>query len=286
VVDVSITLLFERAKAIFDRQAGGVVQVVYKKRKIGADSAYSGKPTIGYEADATVDAVLVETGHAGDKIVPGVVSERRLILFVMTDMDHLDHLEYRSEEYEVIEPPRAIRFGDKYYGKIVKAQRVIGAPITVDWTPICPSGEQILNPGFETGDFTNYVKTGNCEVVDYDKHGGIYSARNPTGEPTATLTQTLATPLLGVCVTDFHLWMLSNYSASPPEGGKVSVEIHYTDTTFTLAEKEIAPGEADVWTLFDMTAYVDDAKTIEAIKVTFNTSSACLLWIDDLSLHH
>lgn len=285
MTDVSITLLFERAKAIFDRQAGGVVQVVYKKRKLGVDSAYSGKPTVGYEADATVDAVLVETGYAGDKIVPGVVSDRRLILFVMTDMNHLDHLEYRSEEYEVSEPPRAIRFGDKYYGKIVKAQIATGAAIAEDYDPGCPAGEQIVNGGFESA-FTGWVKTGSLEVVDYDKHGGVYSVRNPTGEPEATLTQTLATPMLGLCVTDLHLWMMASYSASPPAGGKIKVSIEYTDLTHDEAQKEITSPEADTWVLFDLVSYVNAAKTIKAIVITFYLCNFSSVWVDDVSLHH
>lgn len=283
MTDVSITLLFERAKAVFDRLAGGIVQVTYLERKIGVDSAYSGKPTIGYETGVLTDAVVIETGPAGDKIAPGVVSDKRLVLFVMADMNHLDHLTYNSEEYEISEPPRAIRAQDKYYGKIVKAQRVIGAAITEDYDPGCPAGEQIVNGGFESA-FTGWVKTGALEVVDYDKHGGVYSVRNLTGE--ATLTQTLATPMLGSCVTDLHLWMMSSYSVSPPEGGKIKVSIEYTDDTHDEATKEITSPEHDTWVLFDLLTSVNVTKTIEYIVITFYLCNFSSVWADDVSLHH
>jgi hypothetical protein len=129
MVDQTITTLFERAKAIFDWQAGGAVQITYKKRVLLGTNAYSGKPGIGYEDDETIDVVIVETGHAGDKQIPGVVSDKQLVLFTMKDIGHLDHLVYNGEEYEVMQPPRSIRFSDKYYGKIVHAQRATGATI-------------------------------------------------------------------------------------------------------------------------------------------------------------
>lgn len=285
MTDTNITILFERAKAVFDRMAGSVVQVTYLERKVGADNAYSGKPTIGYETGVLTDAVVIETGPAGDKIVPGVVSDKRLILFVMADMGHLDHITYNGEDYEINEPPRSIRFQDKFYGKIVKAQRVIGAQIIEDWTPICPTGEQIVNGGFESA-FTGWVKTGSLEVVDYDKHGGVYSVRNPTGEPEATLTQTLATPMPGSCVTDMHLWMMASYSASPPAGGKIKVSIEYTDDTHDEATKEITSPETDTWVLFDLLSYVNATKTIESIVITFYLCNFSSVWVDDVSLHH
>lgn len=150
---------------------------------------------------------------------------------------------------------------------------------------VCPTGEQITNGGFETGDFTGWTATGNIEVTTRNPHTGSYSARNPI--EIGTVVQTLTTPVPTVCITatsTFRIYIWSDYEISPPRGGRFTAKINYTDATSTTVEREITKGEAEMWVEWDLKPYLEAGKTIESIEIKLDAGFINLMYIDDVSL--
>jgi len=134
----------------------------------------------------------------------------------------------------------------------------------------CPSGEQIINGGFETGDFTGWECL-DGEVQTTTVHGGVYAARvYPSG--TRRLRQTLATAVLVACVTSFGLW----YQQASDSSYVVILYTDGSDATFYLT----ATG---AWTYFDfVVAGLDAGKSIERISIYSGTGAS--LYVDDVSM--
>lgn len=154
----------------------------------------------------------------------------------------------------------------------------------------CPSGEQITNGGFETGDFTGWTKLGTFEVVTYLPYEGTYSARTLRGK-TGTISQTFATPIPVVCFTGtsiFHLYWSGEVGECPVEGSKLQVVIGYTDETSTILNFEFPAGEKDpdkpYYYKIDLIPYLEAGKTVESITVTLEGWANTLPYVDAFSL--
>jgi hypothetical protein len=163
------------------------------------------------------------------------------------------------------------------------------SPVLQAISPVCPSGEQIVNGGFETGDFTGWTETIDVEVVKsgngmYLPHAGSYSVG--TLALIGSMKQTLITPVPVECVKNtFSLWIISGYGVSPTGGGKFRVEINYTDETNTTVIREITEGEKDTWIEWDLKNELASGKTIESIKITLDGGhSGTIPYVDDVSL--
>jgi len=147
----------------------------------------------------------------------------------------------------------------------------------------CPSGEQIINGGFET--VPPYsppsgwdYEVENCfESVDWSQHGGSRSGHlyctNSIG------VQTLNTPLPVECVDKFEFYARGDYD------GACRVIVTYTDDTTTTHDFTII-GNFDYgpsgYTLYDMKPYLTAGKTIK--KIGFNEPEQIDLCIDDVTL--
>ena len=150
----------------------------------------------------------------------------------------------------------------------------------------CPTGEQITNGGFETGDTTDWTVTGTIEVVTYKAHSGSYSARTLRNK-TGTVAQTLSTSVPTVCIVDtstFGLYILSDWSWSPEGGGIFTAKINYTDGTSTTVTREITEAEENAWQYWDLKPYLEADKEIESIKITLEGNVGTLPYVDDISL--
>jgi len=139
---------------------------------------------------------------------------------------------------------------------------------------VCPSGEQIVNGGFETGDFTGWKATGSAEIVT-DGHKGSYFAYMSLSY--GSVEQELPTPISYECIETFELFYQNSGCITPT----VEVVITYTDdsaTTITIVSQH---GD---WTKLNIKDYLDPEKTVKKIKVSCIVDGYGSVWLDDVSL--
>ena len=140
--------------------------------------------------------------------------------------------------------------------------------------PPCPSGEQLTNEGFETGDLTGWVGTGDTYVTDEYKRSGNYSCNI---DLIRGVYQTLAEPLLVDCVDVAEL-----YSRRTEESGSgaFTVMVYFTDGSQD-GKNDWAPyGE---WKKLDFKDILVSGKIIERIGI-INGGESTRILIDDVSL--
>jgi hypothetical protein len=152
----------------------------------------------------------------------------------------------------------------------------------------CPSGEQIVNGGFEKGDFTGWTygttDGGSLPTITSDySHSGTYSCwlyydycRLIAG----WIRQDLVTSINVDCVKNFKLYI--GYYAGTR---KVKVTLIYTDGTEQNIEVTLA-GDVEVgyWDEVDLLSYLLTGKTVQAIKISNQVTGGSDILVDDVSL--
>jgi hypothetical protein len=145
---------------------------------------------------------------------------------------------------------------------------------------ICPSGEQIVNGGFETGDFTGWSVGGSLFVTTDAPYEGLYCARSYSN---GSVYQILSEPVPVSCVdedTIFSVAIKSDYGFCPAGGGEFTVEIGYTDDSYTTVVREITYPEQDVWQVWNLKPHLVPGKTIKSVMVSGNISWSNSVCID------
>jgi hypothetical protein len=150
---------------------------------------------------------------------------------------------------------------------------------------VCPSGEQIVNGGFETGDFTGWTAS-NRWFASSSEWGDLVSppagsymacCHSIEGDPpgasetiTGTLEQIFATPIPVACFGLTSVFSIkTNWTAlgCPPRIPPTwQVEVEYTDGTSTVVDLSGDP--VQTWTTHDLKAVLASGKTVKGIKFT------------------
>jgi hypothetical protein len=142
---------------------------------------------------------------------------------------------------------------------------------------VCPSGEQIVNGGFENA-WTGWEHGADAEIWDEGRpETGIYCAGLYKG---SWIQQLLAEPILKACIEKFELWIKGTLYIV---WSKANIKIIYSDdTSTTIPFQEY---EAGVWKKIDLLSYVEDGKSVKGIYI-INTSGQfqAWIWVDDVSL--
>ena len=150
----------------------------------------------------------------------------------------------------------------------------------------CPSGEQIVNGGFETGDFTGWtplnLDTTGGEVLSVNPYEGTYHFRLydlPVGSPHPSIAQDFKKPVPSECLTDtstFQLALKSFTDFSPPNGGWVDIYLVYTDSTETHIHIE----NVATYTVYDLKPYVEEGKTLKGIRLENTAPKGTSFYMD------
>lgn len=137
---------------------------------------------------------------------------------------------------------------------------------------VCPSGEQITNGGFETGDFTgwshdeyNYAK-----VVTENPYAGTYHCRI---DGAGWIQQDLLKVVPQECLTATSVFGYYYCCERPPHYGTLTtqwrVTLTYTDETTTTIDYSETWGVDGAFTPYsfeDLKTYVEAGKTLKTIK--------------------
>lgn len=142
----------------------------------------------------------------------------------------------------------------------------------------------IINGGFETGDWTGWTRIdegdcelSKCDIIDYNKHTGNWSARlnyDACVETGCCIGQIFDPMILVNCITEFYLWAYNTCSM----GEKIKITIYYDDAAPT--EIEVATA-FNTWVKIDILPYLTAGKTVDSIMIS---AIECTYIIDDVTL--
>lgn len=142
----------------------------------------------------------------------------------------------------------------------------------------CPSGEQITNGRFETGDFTGWTihsgMVSDPEIATSCGHGdppynGTYCCSFGNGGDWygAYIEQEPIKDVPTRCVEEFYFYKYGSHPVSPPAGSKTKITIFYSDDTTTIVNHETSDANDLTWEKIDLKPYLEAEKTITKIRI-------------------
>jgi RHS repeat-associated protein len=141
----------------------------------------------------------------------------------------------------------------------------------------------IVNPGFETGDFSGWVATGSMYIFSLPNsppitvHSGSNSAVGGVGgcgTGNFTLTQTFSTPKPGSSVQSLQFWYWEPYDSL------ASAQVLYSDGT--VGQTLLPQTSVSAWSLMSLTFSL--SKQITGIRILETKVSCQQLYLDDFTL--
>jgi hypothetical protein len=176
----------------------------------------------------------------------------------------------------------AIRFDGKYVFALTDTHKLVCFENATKPSYTCPSGEQIVNGGFETGDFTDWTVEGSfATVVPGDPHSGTFSAYMSYfgGAPGYIgIRQDISSPFRTECVKSFTIWVEGRDLAA----ASFTVEVGYSDGSSSSQVYNLV----DDWVYhqFDLMAVLTPGKEISYIRIRTTTAAPWAISVDDVSL--
>lgn len=156
---------------------------------------------------------------------------------------------------------------------------------------VCPTvgEEQFTNGGFDTGDFTGWVATGDWMVDTFGLGVGYVAGMSQDTVISGTLEQEFATPIPVACFGDTSVFKVYTYLGylCVYEVLVWKIEIIYTDDTMT--ELDISGDPRSSWVEHDLIPILEAGKTIKGIRITGNIRSGvvgatCFVCVDGCTL--
>ena len=142
----------------------------------------------------------------------------------------------------------------------------------------CPSGEQIVNGGFETGDFTGWEYNPWVIVANYYPHSGTYHAVLEYTPPGGWIKQTFTPAIPIECIASLSFWMMNCLGSSYNCTTKVT--LYYDDDTENSTEFSVK-GEYE---LLNLLPFLISGKKLSYVKFEAAVTTEAAPYIDDVSL--
>ena len=146
---------------------------------------------------------------------------------------------------------------------------------------VCPSGEQITNGGFETGDLTGFTTTGTVVISSWSPHTGTYDCLLDDYPSLPSIEQDILAikgySISVKCISSMTLWARLDTG-----NGDFTVLITYSDgSTTTIPLNTILL----TYEQFDLLPYLDTSKSVSKINISLPaTGMSFKIFFDDISL--
>jgi hypothetical protein len=132
----------------------------------------------------------------------------------------------------------------------------------------CPTGQQFVNPGFETGSFTGWTQSGwNIWTGPFAPHSGTYFA--DTQFALSWLMQTFSSPIPVSCFGASSVLGFWLYGFAPPHGypaTAVVVRLTYDDASYT--DTTISVTIDCTWQYWNLKTYLTSGKNLSSVTIT------------------
>lgn len=140
----------------------------------------------------------------------------------------------------------------------------------------CPSGEQITNGTFETGDFTGWTTEGTPIIGSNGGQGGSTKYAVFDESVTDKISQTLNNVSVD-CITSFKVYSKSSGCVTPD----IKVKIYYADGT---NETYSDTAGTTSWKEHNILSTLDSGKCVLKVEIWFEWSGYCTAYCDTVTL--
>jgi len=147
------------------------------------------------------------------------------------------------------------------------------------------AGNILVNPGFESGDFTGWLPGAAPAATistDSPRQGGFAARWTAEGRSGVLHLEQYFAPPSAADITSISVWCRLGADHSPPV--PISIRLHHSATDFT----QIALLPDQTWRQFDLTAMYDRQRPligIEAVSALFNQSDRGNVFLDDFQVN-
>ena len=146
---------------------------------------------------------------------------------------------------------------------------------------VCPVGNQIIDGGFESPNFSTYW-TGTSPFPFAGTllaRTGSFSAEFPSGDFTSNqyIEQTLANPVSGACLNNASLWY---YNYNGTHECTLSVILTYDDSSTDTLTQNLSQSAG--WIMIDFKSIINISKRVSKIRISVHLDFHSIILVDDV----